>query len=137
MLDRQLDISRGDWLAAPGQLAPVQQFSATLAWLDTDAALPGRKYWLRHGHCWVQARLLELTHRLDIHTLQAQPTQRLDVNEIGEAVFELQQPLPLSPYTQLRAGGALIVVDPSSHRTSGALLVRNAWTDGSLAGPVG
>ena len=137
VLDRQLDISRGDWLAAPGQLAPVQQFSATLAWLDTDAALPGRKYWLRHGHCWVQARLLELTHRLDIHTLQAQPTQRLDVNEIGEAVFELQQPLPLSPYTQLRAGGALIVVDPSSHRTSGALLVRNAWTDGSLAGPVG
>ena len=125
VLDRQIDISRGDWLAAPGTLAPVHRFTATLAWLDTDAATPGRKYWLRHGHSWVQARLLELTHRLDIHTLQAQPAHNLGVNEIGEAVFELQQPLPLAPYAQQRVGGALIVVDPSSHRTSGALLVRD------------
>jgi len=125
VLDRQIDISRGDWLATPGTLAPVHRFTATLAWLDTDAATPGRKYWLRHGHSWVQARLLELTHRLDIHTLQAQPAHNLGVNEIGEAVFELQQPLPLAPYAQQRVGGAVIVVDPSSHRTSGALLVRD------------
>jgi sulfate adenylyltransferase subunit 1 len=36
----------------------------------------------------------------------------------------LQQPLPLEPYASNRVGGALIVVDPASHRTSGALLVR-------------
>jgi sulfate adenylyltransferase subunit 1 len=48
----------------------------------------------------------------------------LAVNDIGEVVFELQQPLPLAPYADNRIGGALIVVDPSSHRTSGALLVR-------------
>jgi sulfate adenylyltransferase subunit 1 len=126
VLDRQLDISRGDWLATPGTLAPTQRFSATLAWLDLVPATPGRKYWLRHGHRWVQARLLEVTQRLDIHTLQAQPAQGLAVNEIGEVVFELQQALPLAPYAQQRVGGALIVVDPSSHRTSGALLVRGA-----------
>ena len=126
VLDRQLDISRGDWLAAPGRLASVQRFSATLAWLDLEAATPGRKYWLRHGHRWVQARLLAITQRLDIHTLQGQPAESLAVNEIGEVVFELQQPLPLAPYAQQRVGGALIVVDPSSHRTSGALLVRGA-----------
>ena len=125
VLDRQIDISRGDWLAAPGTLAPVHRFTATLAWLDTDAATPGRKYWLRHGHSWVQGRLLELTNRLDIQTLQAHPAHNLGVNEIGEALFELQQPLPLAPYAQQRVGGALIVVDPSSHRTSGALLVRD------------
>jgi sulfate adenylyltransferase subunit 1 len=38
-------------------------------------------------------------------------------------VVELQQPLPLQPYARNRVAGALIVVDPSSHRTSGALLV--------------
>ena len=129
VLDRQLDISRGDWLATPGTLAPVQRFSATLAWLDLEPATPGRKYWLRHGHRWVQARLLEVTRRLDIHTLQAQPAQGLAVNEIGEVVFELQQPLPLAPYARQRVGGALIVVDPSSHRTSGALLVCGAFAD--------
>ena len=126
VLDRQLDVSRGDWLATPGALAPVQHFNATLAWLDTEAAIPGRKYWVRHGNRWVQARLLEITQRLDIHTLKAQPAHSLSVNEIGEVVFELQQPLPLAPFAEQRVGGALIVVDPSTHRTSGALLVRGA-----------
>ena len=123
VLDRQLDVSRGDWLAAPGQVQTVHRFAATLAWLDTEAAAPGRKYWVRHGNRWVQARLAQLRHRLDIHTLQPLPAERLEVNEIGEVVFELQQPLPLSTFAANRVGGALIVVDPATHRTSGALLV--------------
>jgi sulfate adenylyltransferase subunit 1 len=67
-----------------------------------------------------------VAQRLDIHTLQPAPAETLAVNEIGEVVFELQQPLPLAPYAQQRVGGALIVVDPATHRTSGALLVRAA-----------
>ncbi len=124
MLDRQLDISRGDWLATPGTLEASRRFTATLAWLDTEPATLGRKYWVRHGNRWVQARLAEVTHCLDIHTLQPEDAHQLHVNEIGEVVFELQQPLPLAPYADNRVGGALIVVDPASHRTSGALLVR-------------
>jgi sulfate adenylyltransferase subunit 1 len=123
VLDRQLDISRGDWIAAPSQLRPVQRFTATLAWLDTEAAAPGRKYWLRHGNRWVQARLSAVKHRLDIHTLAPQAAEQLAVNDIGEVSFELQQPLPLASYADNRVGGALIVVDPASNRTSGALLV--------------
>ena len=125
VLDRQLDISRGDWIASPGSLAPTQRFSATLAWLDTEPARVGRKYWLRHGNRWVQARLAAIEHRLDIHNLQPVPAQQLAVNEIGRVRFELQQPLPLEPYASNRVGGAMIVVDPASNRTSGALLVQS------------
>jgi sulfate adenylyltransferase subunit 1 len=124
VLDRQLDVSRGDWLATPDTLQAVRRFTATLAWLDTEAATPGRKYLVRHGNRWVQARLLRIVDRLDIHTLQPQPADSLAVNEIGDVVFELQQPLPLAPYASNRVGGALIVVDAASHRTSGALLVK-------------
>ena len=126
VLDRQIDVSRGDWLAAPGQLVPAQRFTATLAWLDTEAATPGRKYWVRHGNRWVQARISAIEHRLDIHTLAPHDAERLEVNDIGDVVIELQQPLPLAPYAANRTGGALIVVDPASHRTSGALLVQKA-----------
>ena len=126
LLDRQLDVSRGDWLATPGHQQPVRRVAATLAWLDTEAATPGRKYWLRHGNRWVQARLASVEHRLDIHTLQPTGSHTLACNEIGEVVFDLQQPLPLAGYADNRVGGALIVVDPASHRTSGALLVRRA-----------
>jgi sulfate adenylyltransferase subunit 1 len=127
VLDRQLDISRGDWIAAAGQLKPVQRFTATLAWLDTEAATPGRKYWVRHGNRWAQARLSAVKHRLDIHTLLPQAADQLAVNEIGEVTVELQQPLPLASYADNRVGGALIVVDPASNRTSGALLVVDTW----------
>ena len=124
VLDRQLDISRGDWIASPGSLAPTQRFTATLAWLDTEPATVGRKYWVRHGNRWVQARIAGITSRLDIHNLQPTDADHLAVNEIGVVQMELQQPLPLEPYLGNRVGGALIVVDPASNRTSGALLVK-------------
>jgi sulfate adenylyltransferase subunit 1 len=126
VLDRMLDVSRGDWLLAPGSVPAARVLRATLAWLDTEPAVPGRRYLLRHGHRWVQARLRAVHHRLDIHTLARDEAAQLQVNDIGEVEFELQQPLPLLPYAHSRVGGALIVVDPASHRTSGALLVQSA-----------
>jgi sulfate adenylyltransferase subunit 1 len=124
VLDRQLDISRGDWIGSPGSLRAAERFTATLAWLDTEPAVVGRKYWVRHGNRWVQARIAAIEHRLDIHNLQPVDAQSLAVNEIGQVRIELQQPLPLEAYLSNRVGGALIVVDPASNRTSGALLVK-------------
>ncbi|MDL5032035.1 GTP-binding protein [Pelomonas sp. APW6] len=124
VFDRQVDVSRGDWIVAPGSAAPRQQFEATLAWLDTEPAQIGRKYWVRHGNRWVQARISAIEHRLDIHTLAETEAHELAVNEIGHVVVELQAPLPLAAYADNRVAGALIVVDPTSNRTSGALLVR-------------
>ncbi len=126
VLDRPLDISRGDWIASPGGLQPARRFCATLAWLDTEPATVGRKYWVRHGNRWVQARLAAIEHQLDIHSLAPVDAHELSVNQIGQVVIELQQPLPLEPFDDNRVGGALIMVDPSSNRTSGALLVRSA-----------
>ena len=123
VLDRQLDVSRGDWIGTPGTLRPVQRFGATLAWLDTEAAVVGRKYLVRHGNRWVQARIASIDHRLDIGTLQPTGAHELSVNDIGHVQFELGQPLPLEPYADNRIAGSLIVVDPASNRTSGALLV--------------
>jgi sulfate adenylyltransferase subunit 1 len=125
VLDRQLDVSRGDWIGAPGTLQATQRFSAMLAWLDTEPAALGRKYLLRHGNRWVQGRIASIEHVLDIHTLVPGPAHQLHANEIGRVTIELQQPLPLHRYADNRVGGALIVVDPASHSTAGALLVED------------
>jgi sulfate adenylyltransferase subunit 1 len=126
LLDRQLDVSRGDWIATPETMNQVQRFSATLAWLDTEPAVVGRKYWVRHGNRWVQARISAIESRLDIHTLEATDAHELAVNDIGHVIVETQQPLPIEAYETNRVGGSLIVVDPASNRTSGALLVKAA-----------
>jgi sulfate adenylyltransferase subunit 1 len=124
VLDRQLDVSRGDWIATPQTIHEAQRFSATLAWLDTEPAVVGRKYWVRHGNRWVQARIAAIESKLDIHTLDTHEAHELAVNEIGHVVIETQQPLPVEAYASNRIGGSLIVVDPASNRTSGALLVK-------------
>ncbi len=123
VLDRQLDVSRGDWIATPASIHATPSFAATLAWLDTEPAVVGRKYWVRHGNRWVQARIASIESRLDIHTLEAREASELAVNEIGRVVIETQQPLPVEAYVSNRSGGSLIIVDPTTNRTSGALLV--------------
>jgi len=125
-LDRQLDVSRGDWIATPDTVKDTNRFSATLAWLDTEPAVIGRKYSVRHGNRWVQARITAIESALDIHTLEPIDAHELAVNEIGQVVIETQQPLPVEAFASNRIGGSLIIVDPASNRTSGALLVKAA-----------
>jgi len=125
ILDRQLDVSRGDWLAAPDSAAPSARFRATLAWLDTEPAVIGRRYWLRHGNRWLHGRVAAIVSKLDIATLAAHEAHELGVNEIGEVIVETQQSLPLARFADDRIAGALLVVDAATNRTSGTLLVRD------------
>ena len=81
---------------------------------------------MRHGNRWVQARITAIESRLDIHTLAATDAHELAVNEIGRVIVETQTPLPVEAYQTNRVGGSMIIVDPASNRTSGALLVMAA-----------
>ena len=60
-LDRELDLSRGDWLVAAS--APPREatsIEADVAWLDVDGfdpAAPPRRLWLQHGTRSVHARV--------------------------------------------------------------------------------
>lgn len=138
VLDRHVDVSRGDWIVAAqpdddevgqgsgldiNRIEIKDTFSATIAWLDTEPAQVARKFLVRHGHQWVQASITHIHHRLNIQTLLPTPASELVVNEIGAVTVQLQRALPLTTYLSNRTAGALIVVDPASHRTSGALLV--------------
>jgi sulfate adenylyltransferase subunit 1 len=128
VLDRELDVSRGDWLlAAPDESTeePASQpLQATVAWLDDEPLTAGRVYWALHGHRWVKARVLRIVHRLDIHTLAEENATELEPNAIGHIELALQDPLPTMPYAQSRTLGSLVLVDTASHRTAAALLVR-------------
>jgi len=124
VLDRELDVSRGDWLLAPGAAQPSRQLSATVAWLDDVPLVAGRTYWALHGHRWVKAKVQRIVHRLDINTLAEAPATELEPNAIGHVDLVLQEPLATLPYEQSRVLGSLVLVDTASHRTAAAVLVR-------------
>jgi sulfate adenylyltransferase subunit 1 len=133
VLDRHVDVARGSWLAAPHSTQSTQRFSAALAWLDTEPAQPGRKYLFRHGSRWVQGRIVSIESRLDVHTLEPLNAHTLGANEIGQVLVDTQEPVPIEPYASNRSAGSMIIVDPSTHKTSGALMVTAAYWDDSTA----
>ena len=122
VLDREVDISRGDWVLAspyPG----VKSTLATVSWLDDEPLRPGRVYWALHGHRWVKAKVTRIVHRLNIHTLAHEDASELPPNALGQIELMFQEALPVQPYSASRVMGALILVDTASHKTSGAVMI--------------
>ncbi len=138
VLDRELDVSRGDWLLAvtaevteddgfgepaPTAIPTTKELTATLAWLDNEPLVPGRVYWALHGHRWVKAKVRRIVHQIHIETLDKTEAGQLPPNAIGVVELLLQEPIAALPYTQSRQLGALVLVDTASHATAGALML--------------
>lgn len=124
VLDREVDVSRGDWIvAADSGLEGQFQIDATVAWMDDEPLVAGRLYWALHGHRWVKAKVQRLVHRLNINTLAKEDATELPANAVGQVTLAFQEPLIALPFAKSRVLGALILVDTASHKTSGAVLV--------------
>ena len=124
VLDREVDVSRGDWIvAADSGLEGQLQIDATVAWMDDEPLVAGRLYWALHGHRWVKAKVQRIVHRLNIHTLAEEEATELPANAVGRVTLAFQEPLIALPFAKSRVLGALILVDTASHKTSGAVLV--------------
>jgi sulfate adenylyltransferase subunit 1 len=124
VLDREVDVSRGDWLlAAEGSPEGQRQLNTTIAWMDDEPLVAGRLYWALHGHRWVKAKVQRVVHRLNVNTLAEEEATELAPNAIGHVTLALQEPLVTLPFTQSRILGALVLVDTATHKTSGAVLV--------------
>ena len=124
VLDREVDVSRGDWLLAAQNAPEAQrQLNTTVAWMDDEALVAGRVYWALHGHRWVKAKVQRVVHRLNVNTLAEEDATELAPNAIGHVTLALQEPLVTLPFAQSRILGALVLVDTATHKTSGAVLV--------------
>lgn len=123
VLDREVDVSRGDWLLAPDTYTPSREVSVTVAWMDDEPLVAGRIYWTLQGHRWVKAKVKRIIHKLNVNTLAEEEASELPPNAIGHIELSLQEPLVTLPYLRSRILGSLVLVDTASHKTSGAALV--------------
>jgi len=123
VLDREVDVSRGDWLLAPDTFIPSREVAVTMAWMDDEPLVAGRVYWALQGHRWVKAKVKRIVHKLDVNTLAEEDASELPPNAIGHVELSLQEPLVTLPYARARILGSLVLVDTASHKTAGAALV--------------
>lgn len=117
----EIDCSRGDVITAadaPAQVA--DQFEATLVWLDDDALLVGRSYWLKLGTQTVSVTVQAPKYTINVNTLDRLAAKTLELNAIGVAEITTDRPLVFEPYADSRTLGGFILIDKLSNRTVGA-----------------
>jgi sulfate adenylyltransferase large subunit len=124
-LEDELDISRGEMLAAAHQPPVVAaNFVAALVWMNAQPLDPGTSYLLKHTSQTVKARVTAIKHRVNMQTLDTEPAATLELNSIGVVEVETTRPLFLDPYVANRLTGSFILIDPVSHATVAAGMVR-------------
>jgi sulfate adenylyltransferase large subunit len=127
-LDDELDISRGDLLASPSHLPQqAKSIEAKLVWFDTDRLETQRPYLLKHGAQTLPVRVTQMLHRTNIETLSEDAVDSLAMNDIGSVAIELTRPLFFEAYTENRALGSFILIDPQSNATLAAGMIQRGF----------
>ncbi|MCS0494071.1 sulfate adenylyltransferase subunit CysN [Ancylobacter sp. MQZ15Z-1] len=123
-LDDEVDISRGDIIAAAGARPEVaDQFAAHLIWMHDDHLLPGRSYLIKIGTRTVSASVTEIKHKVDVNSFQKLAAKQLGLNEVGVVNFATQHAVAFDPFAQVPQTGAFIVIDRMSNLTVGAGMI--------------
>jgi len=124
VLEQEIDVSRGDMLAAAASAAGVSDlFEATVVWMSEEPMLPGRPYLLKCGTRTVSATVAPLKHKINVNTLEKLAARQLELNEIGLVNLSTDQPLAFDPYVDNRDTGGFILIDRISNGTVGAGLL--------------
>ena len=123
VLDREIDVSRGDVLATapPPQLG--DRIDAWVVWMDDTPLFRGRAYQVLLGTSSVSGTVTDVTNRLDIETLHEIGVRELHMNEIGRVSIALSHPIVCEPYEISRELGGFVLVDRLTRNTVGAGMV--------------
>lgn len=123
VLDREIDISRGDVLASGSLPKRAETIEAWVIWMDETPLFRGRAYQLMLGTRLVTGTITDISTRLDVDSLTEAPVRELALNEIGRVSISLSHGVVCETYATSRALGGFILVDRLNRSTVGAGLV--------------
>ncbi len=123
-LDREIDVSRGDVIVAAEAPCEVSdQFDTSLVWMDAEAGYVGRGYNLMLGSRSIGATLTEIKYKVNVNTLEQQPSRNMSLNDIGRVSLSLDEPIPFTVYEDCRDLGSFVLIDRYSKATVGAGMI--------------
>jgi len=123
VLDREIDVSRGDVLASPPLPPLADQVDGWVVWMDETPLFRGRAYQFMLGTRSVVGTVTDISNRLDIDTLNEIGVRELHTNEIGRVSIQLSHPVSCEPYTTSRDLGGFILTDRLTRSTVGAGMI--------------
>lgn len=124
-LDEEIDISRGDMIAAADN-APrqEQEVEMMVCWFNEKKLIPRGKYTLKHTSNDSRCIITEVVNKVDVNTLE-KITNDLTVglNDIAHIKIKSAKPLFVDSYTQNRQTGSLIIIDEGTNETVAAGMI--------------
>jgi sulfate adenylyltransferase subunit 1 len=125
-LTEDIDVGRGDIIAADDLPQTASAIQATLVWLNDIPAALNKRYRLKHHTHQVWADLKAIDYRLNINTLDHEPADTLEMNDIGFVNIETARALSFDNYFANRGTGSLILIDPVTNATVAAGMIFGA-----------
>ena len=124
LLENDVGLSRGDILVGNKTNFETKEVLVDIAWLDDQPFAANKKYILKQGTLETTAKIF-LKSKFDLDLLTTKTSDLISMNEIGTAVVKTAKPIINIPYTYKNKLGAMVLIDPTTHQTAAALLIRN------------
>ena len=135
-LEDEVDLSRGDLLAAEGALPSMSRtFVASLVWMHPTELDLHKLYVLKHTTRLVRARVTQVHFRLDVDSLGKLESNSLRMNDIGSVDVETTLPLFFDSYREIKSMGSFILIDPLTNATVAAGMIEEANQGAALSQP--
>ncbi len=131
VLDREIDISRGDVLAADPPPLAADGIDCWVVWMGETPLFRGRAYLLMLGSRTVVATITDITVRLDTESLDAVAVRELGLNEIGRVSISLAHSVVCETYQASRELGGFILIDRLTRNTVGAGMITDIRVSGN------
>ncbi|NJJ04726.1 sulfate adenylyltransferase subunit 1 [Corynebacterium coyleae] len=124
-LTDDIDLTRGDLLAAHTRPEDTREFDATVVGLNEKDLRAGQAVKLRIGTAFVRARVASVDRVLDIDGAEGDNTapEAVALNDIAHVTIHTADELPVEQYAARGAVGNFLLVDQASGNTLAAGLV--------------
>ncbi|MGF1772492.1 sulfate adenylyltransferase subunit CysN [Vibrio wakamikoensis] len=126
-LEDEIDVSRGDMLVRPHEQPESSQLvDADIVWMAEEPLHVDRQYEIKVGAKSVFGEIQNIHYKVDVNTMEQQPTNQLALNEIGHCQVSFTEQVAFDAYNDNRATGAFIIIDRLTNITVGAGMIRRS-----------
>ena len=138
-LEDEIDVSRGEMLVHPDNVPMIgRNFEAMLVWMDEEKMDMEKSFFLKHTTNTSRTRIDSIEYKVDINTMEhlsvengrlAKEDVPMQLNQIAKVVLTSSKELFFDSYSDNKATGAFILIDPITNNTSAVGMIINQVAD--------
>ena len=127
-LSEELDISRGDIIISKKneKIIKADQFASHIIWMDQEPMLPERNYIFRFNNSYINGKITDLVHSININSYEEVASKKLNLNDIAYCKVAIDKMHGISSYSNNQKLGSFVIIDPYNNKTIGVGMIDHA-----------